>query len=251
MSDARSATRVLSVLHGAYTWLAQQNLVLILTVLVIVAGAWGFIELADEVLEGDTKAFDETVLRALRSGEDLGEPIGPSWVRQSARDLTALGGIAVLLLFTLAVSGFLLLARRYHEFALVLAATWGGQIVCSTLKSAVDRKRPDVVPHWDDVATASFPSGHSMMAAVVYLTLSVMLANFLPGRRLKTYIVSLAVVLTFLVGASRVVLGVHYPSDVLAGWTAGLVWALLCGLLAGRFKRREKEIPLSLDANPG
>ncbi len=245
MSEPSSSPGMLSTLQKVYAWLARKHLVLILTVLVVVAGAWGFIELADKVMEGDTKAFDEAILRALRRGEDLGQPVGPPWIRQAARDLTALGSVAVLFIFTLAAAGFLLLARRYGEFVLVLTATWGGQLVCLMLKSSLNRERPQVVPHWDEVATASFPSGHAMMAAVVYLTLSVTLANFLHGRRLKTYIVSIALILTFLVGVSRVILGVHYPTDVLAGWTAGLVWAMLCGWLAGFFSRRRKKIPLS------
>jgi undecaprenyl-diphosphatase len=202
-------------------------------------------------LEGDTQAFDEAILRALRSGQELGEPAGAPWLRQAALDVTALGGFPVLLIFTLAVAGFVLLIGDRLAFALILAATWGGQAICLALKAGLNRSRPEVVPHWDDVATASFPSGHAMMSAVVYLTLAVMLAQFLKGRRLKSYVIGVAAALTFLVGLSRLILGVHYPTDVLAGWTAGLVWSLLCGFLASAYRERRRKTRLSLEAETG
>ncbi|MBW3598525.1 MAG: phosphatase PAP2 family protein [Planctomycetes bacterium] len=226
--------------HRTYRWLAGRRLVTLFTMLLLVAGTWAFIELADEVLEGETQAFDEAILEALRQGEGLGEPIGPSWVRGAARDLTSLGSAAVLVTFTFVAAGYLLLVSDYFAAGLVLAATWTGQAVCMALKTSLDRARPDIVPHWDDVMTASFPSGHSMMAAVVYLTLGVVIANFVRSRPLKSYCIAVAVTLTILVGASRIVLGVHYPTDVLAGWTAGLVWAILCGSLVGMLKRRHE-----------
>ncbi len=238
MPEQVQHAKAADVARRAYHWLAQRRLVAVLTLLVVVGGTWGFIELADEVLEGDTQAVDEAVLRALRSGEGLGEPAGPSWLREAARDITALGGATVLLIFTFVAAGYLLMVRDYYAAGLLLLATWAGQAVCMALKYSLNRARPDVVPHWDHVMTSSFPSGHSMMAAVVYLTLAVIIANFVRGRRLKSYIVAVAVLLTLLVGVSRVVLGVHYPTDVLAGWTAGLIWALLCGLVVGALKRR-------------
>jgi undecaprenyl-diphosphatase len=191
--------------------------------------------LASEVVEGDTKAFDEAVLRALRSSLDPTESVGDSWLRRAARNLSSLGSNTVLLVFTLAAAGFLLLVRDVSAAALVLAATWGGQLVCLALKASFNRSRPDLVPHWDQISTASFPSGHAMMSAVVYLTLAVRLVNFVHGRKLKTYIIGVAATLTFLVGVSRLVLGVHYPTDVMAGWTAGLVWSLACGLAASAY----------------
>jgi undecaprenyl-diphosphatase len=242
-------SKAVSALRRGASLLTGQRLNLVLALLLLVGGAWLFIELAGDVLEGDTHAFDAAVLRALRSGEDFGDPVGPRWLRNAARDVTALGSASVLLLVTLAVAGFLALASNYTAMILVLAATWGGQLICSALKSGLNRARPDIVPHWDTVATASFPSGHAMMSAVVYLTLGVMLANFVQGRRLKTYIITIAAMLTFLVGASRLVLGVHYPTDVLAGWTAGLVWALFCGLALSLYKRRRGKTRLSLNTD--
>jgi undecaprenyl-diphosphatase len=238
-----------SRLRRAAALLTRQRLSLVLAMLVLVGGAWVFIELAGDVLEGDTHDFDAAVLRALRSGEDFGEPVGPSWLRNGARDITALGSTSVLLIVTLAVAGFLALASRYIDLVLVLAATWGGQLLCSSLKAGLNRARPDIVPHWDTVASPSFPSGHAMMSAVVYLTLAVMLANLVQSRKLKTYIIGIAAFLTFLVGASRLFLGVHYPTDVLAGWAAGLVWALFCGLAMSFYTRGRGKTPLSVNSD--
>jgi undecaprenyl-diphosphatase len=251
MPERFFSSRAVSQVRHHLAWLIQHRLNLILTMLVLVAGTWAFIEMADNVLEGDTQAFDEAILRALRRLSESESPTGYSWLHQAARDLTALGSLSVLLIFTLAAAGFVLLIGDRLAFVLILAATWGGQAVCLALKAGLNRSRPAVVEHWDDVATASFPSGHSMMSAVVYLTLAVMLAQFLKGRRLKSYVIGIAAGLTFLVGLSRLILGVHYPTDVLAGWTAGLVWSLLCGFLASAYREHHRKTRLSLEADPG
>ena len=221
------------------TWRGlSQDLLLLLGVLVIVGGTWAFIELADEVSEGSTQRLDDYALRALRQRDDPSKPIGPKWLGEIGRDLTALGGIAALTLITLSVAGFLLIRRQYSAALLVIVATLGGLILSTIMKHAFDRPRPDIVPHLSDVYTSSFPSGHSMMSATVYLTLGALLARFVEQRRLKLYFLSVALLLTFLVGVSRVYMGVHYPTDVLAGWTAGLVWATLCWLVARYLQKR-------------
>jgi undecaprenyl-diphosphatase len=219
-------------------WIGRHELVVLLAVLVIVAGTWGFIALADVVLEGRTLHFDERVLQSLRRADNPELLIGPDWLNEVARDLTALGGVTVLLLVTVAVAGFLLLDRKFAAMAFVLAAVGGGLLLSSLLKAGFDRPRPDVVPHLSLVYTSSFPSGHSMMSAVVYLTLGALLARMVVPWRLKLYFLATALVLTGLVGCSRVYMGVHYPTDVLAGWTAGLVWATFCWVLALRLQRR-------------
>src|SRR3954470_7238136 len=130
------------------------------------------------------------------------------------------------------------MVRKYHAMWLVLIASFGGLLLSTGLKSLVDRPRPQLVPHLSQVYTSSFPSGHSMMSAIVYLTLGSLLARLVPSRPVKVYCMFVAMGLTFLVGISRVYMGVHYPTDVLAGWTAGLVWALLVWLAARALQRR-------------
>jgi undecaprenyl-diphosphatase len=198
----------------------------------------GFITLSDEVSEGETQDFDERVLRMLRDPADPSVARGPRWLAVSAEEVTALGGVTVLCLVTLAVCGFLVLARRYRTLLLVLAATLGGGVLNTLLKQLFSRPRPSVVPHLTEVMTQSFPSGHAMLSATVYLTLGGLLAQLAERRRLKAYIIGVALLLCLVVGLTRVYLGVHYPTDVLAGWVAGLSWALLTALVARGLHRR-------------
>jgi undecaprenyl-diphosphatase len=191
-----------------------------------------FAQLTDEVIEGETHAFDEAVLLALRHAGDPSDPIGPGWFEDAMRDFTALGSLGVLAFLTAAVTGFLILQGKRHAALLVVVAIGGGILVSTLTKLGFDRPRPDLVPHGATVYTASFPSGHSMMSAVTYLTLGALLARVQAQRRLKLYLLGLAVAITVLVGFSRVYIGVHWPTDVLAGWALGAAWALMCWAVA-------------------
>jgi len=214
------------------------EITVLVSTLLIAAGIWGFVELADEVMEGETATIDRQILLAMRTAADPSDPIGPLWFEESMRDLTALGSTAVLLLVSLAVIGFLLLKRK-HGMALLMVLSVGGGLLLSTLlKQGFNRPRPDLVPHGSYVMTASFPSGHSMLSAVVFLTVGGLLARYIGTRHLKIYVLSLSILTTLLVGFSRVYLGVHWPTDVLAGWSAGASWALICWFLAVVLQRR-------------
>jgi len=206
----------------------------------IAAGIWGFAEIADEVAEGETHGFDRRVLLAMRDPGDPADPWGPRWLEEIGRDFTALGGMGVLTGLTLAVCLFLAMQRKHHAMILVLAAVGGGLLLSLLLKRGFDRPRPNLVPRLSYVYTASFPSGHSMMSAVTYLTLGALLARLQATRRLKVYLIVLPVLVTLAVGLSRVYLGVHWPTDVLAGWAAGSAWALVCWLMASWLQRRGK-----------
>jgi undecaprenyl-diphosphatase len=219
-------------------WLASHEPIVLLALAIVVASVWLFADLADEVLEGDTSRFDARVLLMLRDADDPATPIGPTWLAEAGRDITAIGGTAVLMLMIAAVTGYLWLIGKRGAMWLVLASTIGGWLLSSLLKYFFARPRPDVVPHLADVHTASFPSGHSMMSAVVYLTLGALLTRLVGRPLVKLYLLGVACLLTGLVGASRVYLGVHYPTDVLAGWLAGLVWATLCWLVARWLQKR-------------
>jgi undecaprenyl-diphosphatase len=193
-----------------------------------VAALWGFLELTDEVFEGEAHTLDTRILLALRAPGSPGDPLGPGWFEELVRDITALGSTGVLSLIVLATVLFLLLDGRARMAGFVLLATGGGALVSSLLKELFGRPRPDLLPHGMQVYTASFPSGHAMLSAVVYLTLAALLARVVPTRRLKIFLLSVAMAVVALVGMSRVYLAVHWPSDVLAGWAAGAAWALAC-----------------------
>ena len=204
---------------------------------VICAVLFAFVILAGEVMEGDTRALDTQILQALRKADDPATPIGPKWLELALIDLTAVGGPTVITLVVGAVVGFLCLQTRYRTALVVAAAAVSGEVVNYSLKLLFDRPRPDVVPHLRDVATASFPSGHAMESAIVYLTLGVMLMRVAERRLTKLYCLGIAVLVTFLVGTSRIYLGVHYPTDVLGGWMLGFLWASICWLVEQRFDR--------------
>jgi undecaprenyl-diphosphatase len=205
-----------------------------LAVLVAVAAGavYLFVALVDEVLEGESRAFDEWILLALRSPGDPGDPIGPWWVKTIFVDITALGGNTVVTLMTLAVLGYLVIGGKRAAALLVLVSVAGGVALSSALKIGFDRPRPDLVAHLVDVHTLSFPSGHAMVSAVAYLTLGALLAQTQVRKGLKAYVITVAVVLTLLIGVSRVYLGVHWPTDVVAGWCAGAAWAIGCWVIA-------------------
>lgn len=201
--------------------------------------ALGFVWLEGAVGEGDTHALDTRILLGLREPGDRSNPIGPPWLEETARDFTALGSNGVLAFAVLATCLFLVLAKKRAAALSLLIAAAGGLVLNHLLKGAFARPRPDLVPHAARVFTSSFPSSHAMMSAVVYLTLGALLARAQPNRRHQVFFLALALTLTLLVGASRVYLGVHWPSDVLAGWCVGAAWAAAFWALATWLQRRD------------
>jgi len=203
-----------------------------------------FVQLAGEVMEGDTQSLDATIVRSLRNDADPSRPVGPVWMEKVLLDITALGSPVVLGLVVLIITGYLLLEQRIVTAMMVLATSITGELLNESLKLLFERPRPDVVPHLQSVVTASFPSGHAMQSAVIYLTLGALLARVVEGRLTRLYCIGIATFLTFIVGLSRVFLGVHYPTDVLGGWMLGFMWAAVTFLVMRRFDRivdRERE----------
>jgi undecaprenyl-diphosphatase len=197
---------------------------------------FAFGKLASKVFEGETLAFDKAILLVLRTAGDTGDPIGPPWLESVMRDLTALGSTAVLTIITLAAAGFLFVTYRRRLSLLLVLSVSLGTLLSNTLKFALARPRPELVAHAVQVHTLSFPSGHAMLSAVTYLTIGALLAHDQPSLRVKTYILSIAVFLSLLVGISRIYLGVHYPTDVLAGWALGGAWAGLWWLIISKLR---------------
>ncbi len=200
-------------------------------------------EVIDDVLEGDTFAIDNKILQSLRNPQDMSDPIGPGWLEEVMRDFSAMGGIAILTLLTLTAALYLFVNQKYFKAWFLIGAVLSGTILTNILKAGFNRPRPDLMPHDTFTFTASFPSGHSMMAALVYLTLGGLLAQNEKRMSMKIFILGIATSMALLVGISRVYLGAHWASDVLAGWLAGSAWALIFWLLENYliYKRRVQD----------
>lgn len=224
----------------------------LLAAMAIVTGLLlAFLQIADEMGEGGLAEFDNAILFAFRDPGNADNVIGPAWVHEMVRDITALGSFAVLGVIVVSVCGYLLMAGKRSSAVLILVSVLGGTILSTVLKMGYDRPRPDlaVMSHQ---FTASFPSGHAMLSAVTFLTLGAILAGIAPNRRLQIFSVSAAILLTLLVGMSRVFMGVHYPSDVLAGWSIGAAWALFCSAMAMILRRMGKvDAPAPHDSGAG
>ena len=214
------------------------HLVRVLAIVAFCAMIWIFIGIAEEIPGGEHVELERSIMRAFRNAD--GTAIGPHWLPDAVRDLTALGSAVVLILLVLLILGFLCLRRQFAAAIFIALATAGGEGLNAALKESFHRTRPDFVPHLTQVKSLSFPSGHAMAASIFYLTICAVLAQTAKKRREKIYIVAAGILLTLLTGVSRVYLGVHYPSDVVAGWAAGAAWAILCWGIAGWFDRRGK-----------
>lgn len=207
--------------------------------LVVVVAGIAFLLLAGLVMDGDTQQLDEAIVQWFRRADDPALPKGPPWLREVGIDITALGSFAVLLLLVTAVGGFLWIHQQKRLTLLLLISTGGGFALNSLMKTVFARPRPSVVPHLREVFTPSFPSGHAALSAIVYLTIGVLLFEVVKGRTARLYCLAVAMVATGLVGFSRVYLGVHYPSDVLAGWATGIAWAAACWVAVQYVGRRK------------
>jgi undecaprenyl-diphosphatase len=221
----------------------QLELEVVATILIIATSSFLFLKLVSEIREGETHAVDEAILLALRDPADPSNPIGPPWVEVMFRDLTSLGSPSVLALVTIAAVGYLWLDRKRGTALFVLLAVAGGAALETMLKLDFARPRPELISHLVNVNSFSFPSGHATMATITYLTLGVLLARVQGRRRMKLYLLAVASFLALLVGISRIYLGVHWPTDVLAGWCLGAAWALACWLIANWLQDRGKLEP--------
>jgi undecaprenyl-diphosphatase len=200
--------------------------------LAVVLLAWAFILISSEMIEGGTRGFDMRLLLSARSLR-----AGHTWVAEVMRDLSGLGSTAVLALFTVVTVGYLVLVSARATALLVATAVITGSLGVSGLKAGFGRLRP-AADFAELIAPGlSFPSGHAGVSAIVYLTLGALLASTRRRSIERMYILAVALMMSLLVGLSRVALGVHWATDVLAGWAFGAAWALLWLLLARRFAR--------------
>ncbi|MGD9802968.1 MAG: phosphatase PAP2 family protein [Hyphomicrobiaceae bacterium] len=208
---------------------------------IVLGGLCLFFAVAVAMSYGGLATVDRAILLSLRTPGDLGEPIGPLWFEGFVRDITALGSFAVLGLLVTSVTGLLALNGRPQRALVILAYVLSGNLVGELAKRFFARPRPDLVPHSVDVMTLSFPSAHAMQASVVYLTLAALLAATQTRPGVKAYVLGVAALLALMVGMSRVYLGVHWPSDVLAGWSLGTAWATGCWLLDRHLRGKRQQ----------
>lgn len=217
--------------------------------LLVTVAAWCGFTLVDAVTTGGTHSFDEAILLALRT-TDPSQPVGGITVEEIARDVTSLGGVVLVAAISIGAAVLLVLVGRARSAVFLLVAVVGGSLISEFLKGLFDRPRPELVSQEVEATSASFPSGHSMLAAVVYLTLATLLARVTPIRRLKTFYFVVAGLIVFAVGVSRVYLGVHWPTDVIAGWVLGAAWALAVWLL-GLWRQQGGSLDMEEDEKVG
>lgn len=186
-----------------------------------------FAKLGSEMREGETRTVDMAVLRFF---QDLRTTL--PWLTDTMRDLSGLGGTIVLLLFTAVTAGYLALVKERTIAMLLIATTAGCAALVEALKVAFGRVRPDVGYAALSVPGLSFPSGHATLSAIVFLTLGALASSSRQRTAERVYIMAAAAGMTLLVGLSRVALGVHWATDVLAGWVFGALWAAACLLIA-------------------
>lgn len=218
---------------------ARAEIAAVAAFLVMTLGILTFVELADDMREADGQAFDQAVLEAMRP-VDPTTPWGPDWLHEAAGDITSLGGIAVLALFALIATGFLIIQRKRLSALLLVVGLAGGVALSEGLKSVFERERPPLEYQAVETLNASFPSGHALLSTVFYLTLGVMLTRAFPRLKLKAYVLGVALTIALLIGMTRIYLGAHWASDVFAGWSVGAAWAMALWLVAYAIERRQR-----------
>jgi undecaprenyl-diphosphatase len=223
--------------------LARGEITAVAAMLILAGSVLAFIDIAEDFSEDEARTFDTDVLHAFHPGPDPADPIGPEWLDHAVRDFTALGSLAILLTIALIAIGFLVMQRRRLQALMLALSLAGGLALSELLKHVFERTRPPEIYHAAGTLNASFPSGHALLSTVFYVTLGAMLARTLKTRAQKVYALGVGLLLAMLVGASRVYLGVHWASDVLAGWCVGAAWAMACWLLEWAVERKARAIP--------
>ncbi len=236
LADNAIVTAVTGLVRGMKQRREAVGPVVVLAVLAF--GVYAFLAIADEVAEGEIRALDRWLFLALRNPADPSDPLGPPWLEEVALEITALGGYTLVLLALAAVVGLLVVTRRHGPALYAVLSVGSGALVSHFLKRYYERPRPDLAAHLDIVHTPSFPSGHALVATVAYLTLAALVIRFFGDLRVRLYVLFMALVISVAVGITRVYLGVHWPSDVAAGWALGAAWASLTWLVASLLQYR-------------
>ena len=195
----------------------------------LAGAAWAFLRVAGEFREGELTAFDTWVLLRLRHPNNPHQAIGPIWLTDGMRDITSLGSVTVLFFIT-AVAALILYFHNKKPHAAVLgAAVLLSQLSGDVLKNFYGRVRPAFAVYGTPPVSLSFPSGHSTTATTAYFLLATIAAGLETRTAVRILYFAIAALLALSIGFSRVFLGVHWPSDVMAGWCVGGFWALAAG----------------------
>lgn len=229
-SASHTRARLHDTLIGAFGWLGRfvhgfhsvLGVLLSLGLLLAIGALWAFAELAEEVMQGTTQRFDDSVLLWLHSH-------ATPTLNVLALEITSLGSFVVVAMLVTVSCVFLWVTGHRYSAGLLLIALAGSELLNSLLKNWFDRPRPQlfdwVAPH---AGQTSFPSGHAMTSVAVYATLAYLIARLETTHVLRWLTIGVAAIVIVLIGLSRLYLGVHYPSDVVAGFAAGFAWAACC-----------------------
>lgn len=198
--------------------------------LVLMAAGAMFLAILTAVLMGETQAADEWMILALHSHGDAGTAIGPAWLTEVVIAITTLGNNLTLVAFVLLGAAWFHFRGDRSALGLILLVGVGGLLIMLALKLSVGRPRPDVAPWLVPADPWSFPSGHAMMTMAIFLALAVLVGRGIKHRRIRISLIVTALTFSIAAGLTRVFLGVHYPSDVVAGWFLGIAWLAACWL---------------------
>lgn len=204
----------------------------LILITVVVGAAWGAVEIADLPREGASRSLDEVMLSVFRSSSDRTNPVGSRGIEDISRNISSMGSNAVLVFVSIIVVSYLLAQGRKKASWLVVASIVGSLGISFVLKLLFDRPRPDLSVESVHVTTSSFPSGHAMVSMAVYTLFAALLARLDSRRWVKIFFLASAVLINLVIGITRLHLGTHWPTDLLAGWTIGAAWTTLCWLTA-------------------
>jgi undecaprenyl-diphosphatase len=232
MARVAPLSRLASVWRGGVAWFRRLQASVLVAGFAITLCLLVFAAIAHEVREDGAGGFDRWAVAALRDPADPSHPRGPAWLQHMGRDVTALGSSGVLVFAVLVTVVGLAVGRRPRSMWFILGATVSGLALNLLMKGWFSRVRPEFAKYAETMGSTSFPSGHSMNAAIVYLTLGTFVSRLMTRRSLQVYVFAASIVLTFAIAFSRVYLGAHYPTDVIAGCCAGFAWALAWWLVA-------------------
>lgn len=210
--------------------------------LILILCLLAFAELVRELQVGQAEHVDAFLVGTLNRMPGFAPDLTTPWVREFFRDLTSLGGEIFLVLFVLAVAIYWGLRTNFWAALHIVWPFAIGFLIMVGLKGLFERERPAFDDETIHVSLASFPSGHAMMSMIAFLWLAVLVGRLDPTRRGRAFLIGIALLVTFLVGLSRVYFQVHHPTDVMAGWAAGAAWVAFCCLIDRWWTRRRMHL---------